>query len=115
MNPKIIPPAQALAIALANEIPEARIAQVLSDAMAADIVNRDGSRSADHRIRLSAIETALAYRFGLPVRREESVVVNLDVEQSDKLEERLAKSPALRRSLSALLAKVDGESPVIDA
>ena len=33
---------------------------------------------------------------------------------SDKLEERLKKSPALRRSLLATIAKVEGESPVFE-
>jgi hypothetical protein len=46
----------------------------------------------------------LAYRAGLPVQRTETVNVNLDAEESDKLEERLAKSPALRRSLARMLA-----------
>ncbi|MCB1130172.1 MAG: hypothetical protein KDN05_03525 [Verrucomicrobiae bacterium] len=97
-------PAHALARALEEEIPEARIARVLSDAMAADLVNRDGSRGPDHKTRLAAAETALAYRVGLPIRREESVVVNVDPAGSDDIKERLARSPALRRAFRDLLA-----------
>jgi hypothetical protein len=110
-------PTQALAAALALEIPESRIASVLSDAMAADIVNRDGSRSPDHRTRLAATETVLTRIFGVPVRREESLVVTVDTENSEKLEERLLRSPALRHSLAVTLAKVEGEGrpPVIEA
>lgn len=108
-------PAHALARALEEEIPESRIARVLSDAMAADIVNRDGSRGPDHKTRLAAAETALAYRIGLPVRREESVVVNLNAEQGDDLKERLARSPALRRALAEMLAEVGDRSPVVEA
>jgi len=114
MKPTTQSPAHTLAAALAIDAPESRIASVLSAAMAAEIVNRDGTRTPDHRTRLAAAETALAYRFGLPVRREESVVVNLDADQSLGLEDRLRRSPALRAALRTALDKAVGTSATGD-
>jgi hypothetical protein len=103
---------QILAKALADEIPESRIVQVLSNAMTAELVNRDGTRSPDHRTRLSAAETALAYRHGLPVRREESITVNLDADSAVGMQERLRTSPALRSLMRKMLETV--EAPAVD-
>ena len=99
-------PAQLLAKELADQIPESRLVQVLSNALTAELVNRDGTRSPDHRTRLSAAETALAYWHGLPIRREESITVNLDADNSLGIEERLRASPALRVMMQKMLERV---------
>jgi hypothetical protein len=99
-----INPGQALAAALENEIPEYRLARTISEAMTATMTTRAGTVEIDHKTRLAATSLALAYRVGLPVQRSETVMVNLDADQSDQLRERLAKSPALRRSLARMLA-----------
>ncbi|MDP3851046.1 MAG: hypothetical protein Q8Q59_11120 [Luteolibacter sp.] len=107
-----ISPSQMLAKTLADEIPEIRIVQVLSHAMTAEVVNRDGSRSPDHRTRLSAAETALAYRHGLPVRREETVTVAVDADSAFGMKERLAHSPALRAMFRKMLDEVENASAI---
>ena len=107
MTPSTKNSGQRLADALADEIPEARIACVLSDAMAADIVNRDGSRSPDHRVRLAALQLHLAYTEGKPIERQQVITQTIAADPVADIEERLARSPALRRSLAAALAKVE--------
>jgi hypothetical protein len=104
--------AKELAKELADQIPENRIVQVLSNALTAELVNRDGTRSPDHRTRLSAAETALAYRHGLPVRREESITVNLDADSSVGMEERLRSSPALQSMMRKMLERVGADGAI---
>lgn len=111
MNPEKLP-TQILAKVLADEIPESRIVQVLSNAMTAELVNRDGTRSPDHRTRLSAAETALAYRHGLPVRREETLLVHADADSAVGMEERLRHSPALRSMVRKMLDKVESDGAI---
>jgi hypothetical protein len=112
MKPAQLKPVEALSAAIACEITPERLSRVLSDALAADQVNRDGTRSPDHRIRLAALEIVLAQTVGLPVRREEPINVNLGAEESDKLADRLARSPALRRALAKMLEEPAKESPI---
>ena len=105
MNPNSKTPSIVLAEALAEEIPENRIATVLSDALSADMVNRDGTRSPDHKVRLAAAQMALSYRYGLPTRREE-VHVSLPVNDGNiGLAERMKHSPALRETFRQMLAE----------
>ena len=89
------------------------IIAALEKALAADMVNRDGTRAPDHRVRVDAAKTLLAYRVGTPVQRSESVSVNVDADNALGLEERLRHSPALRALLRAALERA--ESPVIEA
>jgi len=106
-------PGQKLAKVLADEIPESRIVEALSNALTAELVNRDGTRSPDHKTRLAAAETALAYRHGLPVRREETLLVHADADSTVGLKERLAHSPALRGLMRKLLNEVE-TSVIVD-
>jgi hypothetical protein len=115
MKPTKLQPGEALAAAIACEITPQRLSLVLSEALVADQVNRDGSRSPDFRIRLAAVELVLARTVGLPARSEAVTTANPDADESEKLAERLARSPALRRSLARLLAAHadgDGDSPI---
>jgi hypothetical protein len=109
MTPPTTTASQQLAEALANEIPETRIAHALSDAMSADLVNRDGSRSPDHRVRLAALQLHLAYTEGKPIERQQIVTQTISSDPVADIAERLARSPSLRKSLAAMLAKVEGE------
>jgi hypothetical protein len=53
----------------------------------------------DYRTRLAAFKLMLEYLIGKPVERSESVTINLDADATLGIEERLAKSPALREQL----------------
>jgi hypothetical protein len=97
-------PSQRLAEILASECPDEAIGQVLRDCLGATIVTRSGAVQADSKTRLECARLVLGYRHGLAVKREEVVTVNLGAEESDKLAERLAKSPALRKALSQMLS-----------
>ena len=81
--------------------------------MTAELVHRDGTRSPDHKTRLAAAETALAYRHGLPIRREETLLVHADADSQLGMKERLAHSPALRAMFRRMLDEVD--KPVVEA
>ena len=105
--------AETLARVLNKECPESLLGEVLSQCLAATTISRNGAVCPDFRTRLSACQIALGYKFGLPVRREESVNMNVDAERPDKLEERLQRSPALRRALRDMLARFEG-GPFID-
>jgi hypothetical protein len=103
-------PSQTLAAALDREIPESRIAEVLSQCLAATVSTRSGAVEPDHKTRLAAAQLALAYKVGRPVERQEVVSVTLDADASSGLAERLRHSPALRQSLGAMLQAAD-DSP----
>jgi hypothetical protein len=103
MKPTRLQPAESLAAAIACEITPERLSRVLSDALAADQVNRDGSRSPDFKTRLSALEIVLNRTIGTAPKADEVATTNPDANEGDKLAERLAKSPALRKALRALL------------
>jgi hypothetical protein len=105
MNPNSKTPSLVLAEALAEEIPENRIATVLSDALSADMINRDGTRSPDHKVRLAAAQMALSYRYGLPTRREEVHVSLPATDDTIGIAERMRHSPALRESFRKMLAE----------
>ena len=105
-----ISPGQSLIEAIAADAPPDRIARTLSDALSADLVNRDGSRGPDFRIRVQAAQILLDYSVGKPTQRVESVQVNLDADSSIGLAERLANSPALLKSLKEIISKVEDGS-----
>lgn len=102
---KPISPNDRLAEVIDREAPTERIIQTLADALAADTVNRDGSRSADHRQRVIAALALLEYRVGRPVTRSEVVTVALDADAALDIDARLAKSPALLANLEAAVAR----------
>jgi hypothetical protein len=114
MKPAQLKPVEALSAAIACEITPERLSRVLSDALAADQVNRDGTRSPDFRTRLSALEIVLNRTIGTASKADEVTTVNPDANEGDKLAERLARSPALRRSLARLLA-AHAKDEAIDA
>lgn len=100
-------PGQLLAKELADNVTDERLATAISEALTATQTNRDGTVAPDHRTRLQAATLGLAYRHGRPVERQEVVSVNLDADSSIGLADRLKNSPALRRSLRAILDSVE--------
>ena len=100
---------QQLAQELATNVTDARLAEAISEALVATQTTRSGTVEPDHRTRLQAATLALAYKHGRPVYRSEVVSVNLDADSSIGLAERLANSPALLKSLKAVIAKVENE------
>ena len=98
-------PGQELQRVLAGEVPDSRIAKAISEGLQATTTTRAGTTEPDHRTRLQAATLALSYRHGLPLRREESLTLNLTAANPDDLRARLARSPALRRSLAKMLAE----------
>lgn len=100
---------QQLAEVLHAEIPEERIAKVLSDAMSATMTTRSGTVEPDHKTRVQAATLTLAYKVGRPVERQEVVSVNVGADPDADLASRLIKSPALRRMFRKILdeAEVD--------
>ena len=99
---------QHLAEALHAEISAERIARVISDGLSATTTTRSGAVEPDTRSRLAALQLLLAYTEGKPIERQQIVVSNVSADPVSDIEERLARSPALRRSLTATLAKMDG-------
>ena len=95
--------AENLSRVLREECPETLLGEVLAQCLTATTISRSGAVCPDFRTRLAACQVALSYTHGLPARREESVVMNVEAEPSDKLEERLQRSPSLRRKLRDML------------
>ncbi len=105
-------PNSALAAVIDAEAPAHRIIRALSDALSADLVARDGSRSPDHRARTAAALALLEYRIGRSVSRSEVVNIDASADSSVGLEERLRHSPSLRALFRRLLASSEG--PAVD-
>jgi hypothetical protein len=104
---RALTPSQALNEALEMEAPADMVARALGGALVADAVNRDGSRSPDHRTRVQAAALILAYKIGRPVERQEVVAHNTNVNQGDDLTKRLIHSPALRVMFRKMLAEAE--------
>lgn len=96
-------PTEHLAAILAAECPDEAVGAVLRQCLAATTVTKSGATEPDVRTRLETAKIVLGYRHGLPVRREESISVNLDAESAVGLAHRLRSSPALRMALRAAL------------
>lgn len=94
--------------AIADKFGGGKLADMLWDLTEAKCITKGGHEIADNRTRLAALQLALAYLLGRPVERQEIVSVNLDADSSIGLEERLAKSPALLKSLEGIIARVKG-------
>lgn len=98
---------QQLADAIAKSAPPERLAEVIAAALGSTTVTRAGVIEPDTRSRLEAAKILLSYSVGTPITRSEILSVSLDANSSIGLAERLANSPALRKSLRAVLDQVD--------
>ena len=105
-------PNTALSQVIAAEAPADRIIKALSDALAADTVNRDGTRSPHHAVRISAALALLEYSVGRPVARSEIISIDASADASVGLQDRLRKSPSLRANLRRELDMAEG--PTLD-
>ena len=101
-------PSQLLTEALAKETPPDRIGRCLSEAMGADMVNRDGTKSPDHKTRIFAANLAIQFSVGRAVERIESININADADSAVGMEDRLRHSPALRALFRKMLDRVEG-------
>ncbi len=101
-----------IAEALDREIPATVIAKAIAAGLVAETTTKAGVKIVDHRSRLEAAKLALSYRVGLPIQRTENVTVALDADSSLDIDERLARSPALREQLRKSLAKADAAARV---
>ena len=108
-------PNQQLSAALDKDAPMTRVARVLADGLAATTTTRAGTVEPDWKTRMQAASLIVAQRIGLPIQRTESVQVSLDVDSAVGLEDRLRHSPALRKTLAGLLARIDDEPTAIDS
>lgn len=105
MSARPLSNSESVALALAEEIPEQRLAQAISEALTAETVNRDGTRSPDYRTRLGAAQLALHYLVGRPVERQAILTHAInDTDASGDIAERVARSPALREAIEKILA-----------
>jgi hypothetical protein len=102
-----------LAEVLDKELPEPRIAEVLSECFNATTLTKSGVVIPDWRTRLAAVQLALAYKVGKPIERQQVMNVNVGQENESSLDERLRDSPALRAMIRKMLEKA--ESQIIDA
>lgn len=99
-----------IAAALEIELPAAQIARAIGEALSATTVTKAGVAIPDHRTRMQAAELGLSYLVGRPTARTEAININLDADAAMGIEERLAKSPALREQLRRSLAAADEKS-----
>lgn len=107
-------PASKLFLEVINhECPDEEVGKVLRRCLTATTTNRAGVTEPDFKTQLSAAIFITGQRYGLPVRREEVLQVNVDADSAVGLEERLRHSPALRSLLRAALDRA--ESTVIQA
>jgi hypothetical protein len=99
---------QSLVEAFPPEVIHAHIAAC----MAATVVTKGGTVLPDNRTRLAALQLLLAYTEGKPVERQQVETLVHNSDPIADIEERLAKSPALRASLAAALAKAEIQTDV---
>lgn len=107
MNTPDASPSQQLAEVLAEEIPSQRIAEVLSEALTATVRTRAGTIEACWKTRIGAASLILSYKVGRPLERQQILMQNLTADPVSDIEERLLRSPSLRKSLAATLAKIE--------
>lgn len=106
-------PSQQLAEALDAQISSERISEVLSEALTATIRSRAGTVEPDWRTRMTAATLALSYKVGKPIERQQILTQTLAADPIADIEDRLAKSPSLRRSLATALAKIEGNKTIV--
>jgi hypothetical protein len=73
---------------------------------------KDGNEEDDVRANEAGLKLALAYSIGKPIERQQIITKTISSDPVADIEERLAKSPSLRRSLAATLAKVESQTVV---
>lgn len=103
LSPKII---EALAVKFGPDT----IAQKLEHCLNATktvTVNRKPLEVEDFKTQLDALKLLLQYQVGNPVSRSEVVTHNVDTMQT--LENKMQKSPALRRAVGAMLDRSEGD------
>lgn len=64
----------------------------------------------DIRANEAGLKLALAYSIGKPIERQQIITKTISSDPVADIEERLARSPALRASLAATLAKVERDA-----
>jgi len=106
-------PGQRLAKCLEDEFPESRIAKGLSEIASATVITRAGTVEPDFKVRLAALQTALSYKIGRPVERQEILTVAANADSAIGMQERLAHSPALRALFRKMLEAVE-TPPALD-
>jgi hypothetical protein len=94
-------------------MPEEMIAEVLARALSATTTTRSGITEPDHKCRLQAVSIALSYTEGKPIERQQILSHTIAADPVADIEARLAKSPALRASLAATLAKIEENKAVV--
>jgi hypothetical protein len=98
---------QEVAMSLASKFGADRLSALFEELVVAECVTNGGKRIPDNRTRLAAAIYLSNQILGLPVQRQEIVSVALDADASIGLADRLKNSPALRKSLRAILNQVD--------
>jgi len=96
-------------VALARKIAPDLIAEKIEALLHATRPTKYGE-AADVRAMEAGIKLYLAYAVGLPTQRQEIVTVNLEADNSAGIEARLANSPALLRSMEAIIERVRGRA-----
>ena len=93
-----------------RRIPPSRLVDKLERLLDASVVTKAGQLVDDSRTQLAAAQLLAFFYVGRPVERQEVVSVNLDADSALGIEERLARSPALREQLRRSLAAADAKS-----
>lgn len=101
--------------ALARRLPPDYLAERVERLINAKRTFRDKAGNVhtedDVRANEAGLKLAYAYQVGKPIERAQIVTKNIAVDESvESMEERLRKSPALRRSLAKTLAKLDSDT-----
>ncbi|MDR1190654.1 MAG: hypothetical protein LBK60_03180 [Verrucomicrobiales bacterium] len=100
-NPANVTPA--LVRHLAEHFTVERIRGKIDELLEATHVTQGGRVIPDNRAREAGLKLLLAYLIGLPVQRQE--ILTGTVEPLETLERRLRNSPALRQTLTRMLAE----------
>lgn len=100
---------------LAEKFPPEVVAAKIEVLLNATHVTRGGQHIVDNRGVEAGLKLLLAYQVGLPVQRQE--IVNFNVDGDKAIEDRMRKSPALRKAMIRKLEQMDAEpdsSPAIE-
>lgn len=93
--------------ALVQHCPPDYIAKRIWDLCEAKRTDRYGNEEYEPRANEAGLKLALAYSVGKPIERQQIVTKNISADPVADIEERLAKSPALRASLALALANAE--------
>jgi PhoPQ-activated pathogenicity-related protein len=94
-----------LIASLATSFPADKIVEAMNGMFNAVHVTKGGDERPDYRTRLEATKLYFAYIVGTPVKRQEQVNYNLDIQDlsEDELIDTLSKSPAMRKKMAVML------------